>query len=95
MTTLFRKLLVLAMVTVVLVLASIYEIVRWLTHLGIPEMAGRVSDRFLGGTTIAIIVVLILLLRSERPRRRRDDDWGDPPQWDYGPPRYRRRRPWW
>ena len=47
MTTLLRKLLVLAVVGVVLVLASIYEVVRWLTHLGVPEMAGRVSERYL------------------------------------------------
>ena len=88
MTTIWRKLLVLAMVAVVLALASIYEVVRWLTHLGIPEMAGEVADRYLGGTTLAIIVVLVLLLRSEQPRRPYDDD---PPHVDR---RCRRHRRW-
>jgi hypothetical protein len=91
MTTLLRKLLVLAVVGAVLVLASIYEVVRWLTHLGVPEMAGRVSERHLTGTTVAIVVALVFLLRSDRRRYERPDE---PPYWQYrpGPRRY---RDWW
>jgi hypothetical protein len=94
MTTLLRKLLVLAVIAVVLVLASIYEVVRWLTHLGVPEMAGRVSERYLTGTTIAVVLALVLLLRSDRPDRRRYDDLEEPPcrQCRPGPRRY---RDWW
>ncbi len=94
MTTLLRKLLVLAVVGAVLVLASIYEVVRWLTHLGVPEMAGRVSERYLTGTTIAVVLALVFLLRSDRPVRRRYDEPEEPPCWQCRPGRYRdwRRR---
>jgi len=88
---LLRKLLVLAVVAVVLVLASIYEVVRWLTHLGVPEMAGRVSDRYLTGTTIAVVVALVFLLRSDRRRYEQPDE---PPYRRYRP-RPRRYRDWW
>lgn len=94
MTTLLRKLLVLAAIAVVLVLASIYEVVRWLTHLGVPEMAGRVSERYLTGTTIAVVAALIFLLRSDRSDRRRYEEPEEPPFWRYRPGR-RRHRDWW
>lgn len=108
MTTILRKLLVLGMVGMVLVLAGIYEVVRWLTQLGVTDMAGQVADTYLTGTAVAIIVAMVLLLRSDRPRRRYDErthrppEYG-PPRWHdeppyypprYEPPRYR-RRPWW
>ncbi len=94
MTTLLRKLLVLAVVGVVLVLASIYEVVRWLTHLGIPEMAGQVSERYLTGTTIAVVLALVFLLRSNRPDPRRFQEPEEPPCWRCrpGPRRY---GDWW
>jgi hypothetical protein len=92
MTTLLRKLLVLAVIAVVLVLASIYEVVRWLTHLGVPEMAGRVSDRYLTGTTVAIVVALVFLLRSDRSSRERDREPTEPPCWQCQPRRY---HDWW
>ena len=92
MTTLLRKLLVLAVVGVVLVLASIYEVVRWLTHLGVPEMASRVSDRYLTGTTIAVVLALLFLLRSDRPDRRRYEEPDEPPCRRCRPLRY---RDWW
>jgi hypothetical protein len=93
MTTLLRKLLVLAVVGVVLILASIYEVVRWLTHLGVPEMAGRVSDQYLTGTTIAVVLALVFLLRSDR-RRDRYHEPGEPPC-SQCPPGPRRYRDWW
>lgn len=92
MTTLLRKLLVLAAIAVVLVLASIYEVVRWLTHMGVPEMAGRVSERYLTGTTIAVVLALVFLLRSDRPAQRPYDEPHEPPYWRSRPRRY---RDWW
>jgi formate hydrogenlyase subunit 3/multisubunit Na+/H+ antiporter MnhD subunit len=91
MTTFLRKLLMLAVIAVVLVLASIYEVVRWLTHLGVPEMADRVSERYLTGTTIAVVVALVFLLRSDRRRHEQPDE---PPYWRYRP-RPRWYRDWW
>jgi len=93
MTTIWRKLLVLLMVAVVLMLASIYEVVRWLTQMGITDLAGRFADRYLTGGAVAVIVVLVFLLRSERRPRH----WNYPP-YDHpeGGPRYPyRQRPWW
>ncbi len=91
MTTILRKLLVLAMVMLVLMLASIYEVVRWLTRLGVTDMAEHVADRYLTGTAIAVIVAMVLLLRSDRPRRHEEHPYYPP---DYRPPSYP-RRPWW
>ena len=92
MTTVLRKLLVLGMVAMVLMLASIYEVVRWLTRLGVTDIAEHVADRYLTGTAVAVIVVMVLLLRSDRPRRRWDERSYDP--FEHGPPR-RPGRPWW
>lgn len=92
MTTILRKLLVLGMVAIVFVFASIHEVVRWLTRLGIPEMADNVADRYLTGTTVATVLILVFLLRSDRPGRRWDERPRYPPE--HNPPRYP-RRPWW
>jgi hypothetical protein len=92
MTTILRKLLVLGMVAMVLMLASIYEVVRWLTRLGVTDMAEQVADRYLTGTAVAVIVVMVLLLRSDRPRRHEDHSYYPP---DYRPPPYPRRPRWW
>ncbi len=93
MTTIWRKLLVLFMLGMVLMLASIYEVVRWLTRMGITDLAGQVTDRYLTGGAVAVILALVFLLRSERPRRRYDDHPYDHPE---PGPRYPcRDRPWW
>ena len=94
MTTLFRKLLVLGIVAVVLMLAGIHEIVRWLVRLGVPDAAQEAKDRWLSGTTVAIIVALVFLLRSGRPRRRWHDCPYDPREYEPPPCRRGRRDGW-
>ncbi len=65
MTTIWRKLIIVAVVAGVFGMAGIYEVVNWLARHGIPEMAQGFQDRFLTGTAVTVIVALLVLLRSD------------------------------
>jgi uncharacterized membrane protein len=70
MTTIWRKLLIVAVVAGVLGMAGIYEIVNWLTRHGVPQMAEGFRERYLTGTAVAVIVAMLILLRSDGPGHR-------------------------
>ena len=71
MTTIWRKLIIVAVVVGVLGMAGIYEIVNWLARHGIPQMAEGFQERYLTGTAVAVIVAMLVLLRSDGPSHHR------------------------
>ena len=57
-----RKLLLMAGIAVVLVLANVWGIASWLDKAGVVNLARCVRREYLTGTAITIIVVLLVLL---------------------------------
>lgn len=91
MTTVLRKLLVVAIIVAVLGLANVHELTRWLMQHGVIEAADRVEAYCLNGTTVAIVVALLILLRSDRRVPRYPPPW---PEDREGYPAHRPPRRW-
>ena len=69
MTLSTRKLIVLASVVAVFLLANVWLVVNWLAERGAIDFAKHIRGEYLTGTAITIIVVLLILLVS--PGRER------------------------
>ena len=57
-----RKLIVLALVGLVFLIANILLVANWLQEEGVVEAAGHIRAEYLTGTAITIIVALLVLL---------------------------------
>lgn len=64
MTLGLRKLIVVAVIVEVFLLANAFAVLRWLAAIGLIDLAHRVRTEYLTGTAITIIVVLLFLVGS-------------------------------
>ncbi len=84
-----RKLIVVAVIAEVFLLANAFALLRWLAAIGLIDLAHRVRSEYLTGTAITIIVVLLFLVGSPvyewQTRRCRVCDHALPRQGKYCP----------
>ena len=73
MTPAIRKLIVLAVVALILLLANASVIVDWLSATGILGWAVAIRREYLTGTAVTVILVLLVLV--VRPGRGPKDRW--------------------
>jgi hypothetical protein len=66
MTLGIRKLIVLALVAALFLVANLIFVVNWLAEKGVIDWAKYVHREYLTGTAITIIVVLLILLVAPR-----------------------------
>lgn len=64
MTLTLRKLIVLALVAGVFLLANALVIAHWLRDAGVIETAASIREEFLTGTAITVIAALLILLTT-------------------------------
>jgi hypothetical protein len=62
MTLGIRRLIVLALVAAIFLLANVWIVVTWLDEKGMIDFAEHIRTEYLTGTAIAIIIVLLILL---------------------------------
>jgi hypothetical protein len=62
MTLTIRKIIVLALIGLIFLMANILVVANWVAETGIAEKAGWLRREFLTGTAIAVILVLFILL---------------------------------
>ena len=66
MTLGIRKLIVLALVAALFLVANLIFVVNWLAEKGVIDWAKYIHREYLTGTAITIIVVLLILLVAPR-----------------------------
>ena len=66
MTLGLRKMILLALVGLVFLMANIVLVANWLSEKGVSEFAQNIKVNYLTGTAITIIVVLLILLVSPK-----------------------------
>jgi hypothetical protein len=71
MTLGIRKLIVLALVATLFLVANLIFVVNWLAEKGVIDWAKYIHKEYLTGTAITIIVVLMILLVAPRGESRR------------------------
>jgi len=62
MTITMRKLVVLALVAIIFLLANAVVVVEWLREQGVLDVAREIRKEYVTGTAITVIVVLLILL---------------------------------
>ena len=66
MTLAIRKLVVVATIAAILLVANAVAIAMWMSNTGIVDLAGKLRTEFLTGTAITILVALMILLVNPR-----------------------------
>jgi len=70
MTLTFRKIILLAFIGSIFLMANVVLVANWLNEKGVPEFAEHLKSNYLTGTAITIIIALLILLTTSKAGRR-------------------------
>jgi hypothetical protein len=65
-----RKIIVIAIVTMIFVAANIVVIANWLADNGVEQKANYLKDHFLTGSALTVILTLLILLVSPKTGKK-------------------------
>ena len=70
MTLTLRKIILLAIIGGVFLMANIMVVANWLTDTKVPQFAAHLQNHYLTGTAITVIIALLILLAAPKGDRK-------------------------